>query len=52
MALIVVGVLLLVVVPGLTLGLVTGEIEWGIALSGAVVSVVGVFVGLYYHNRK
>lgn len=50
--LLMVGVLFLVAVQGLILGVATREMEWGIARSGAIVSVVGVFVGLYHRHHK
>ncbi|KAH8768264.1 hypothetical protein F5883DRAFT_70172 [Diaporthe sp. PMI_573] len=49
LALLIVGVLFLVVVPGLVLGVMTGQLPWGIALSGAVATVASFFAGLYYH---
>lgn len=42
----------LIVVPGLILGIVTGQLLWGIALSGAIATVVSFFTGLYYHLNK
>lgn len=42
----------MIVVPGLVLGFVTGQVQWGIALSGAIGTIVGVFAGLYYHHNK
>ncbi|KAJ0124226.1 hypothetical protein J7T55_005564 [Diaporthe amygdali] len=49
MAMLIIGALILIVVPGLVLGFATGQVQWGIALSGAISTVVGVFAGLCYH---
>lgn len=48
----IVGVLSLVVVPGLLVGIITGQIPWGIALAGAIATIVSFFAGLYYHCSK
>lgn len=40
--------LALIVVPGLVLGLVTGQPPWGISLSGTVATVCGFFAGPVY----
>lgn len=42
----------LVVIPGLVLGIATKQIPWGIALSGAIATVVSFFAGLYYYHNK
>lgn len=42
-----VGPLSLIVVPGLLLGVVTGQLPWGIALCGAIATVLSFFVGLH-----
>lgn len=52
MALVIVGVLALIVTPGLILGLVTGQLSWGIALSGAIATIVSFLAGIYYHISK
>ncbi|KAK7729675.1 hypothetical protein SLS63_006056 [Diaporthe eres] len=51
-AVLVVAALSLVVVPGLVLGVATKQIPWGIALSGAIATVVSFFAGLYYYHNK
>lgn len=48
----VVSVLFLIVVPGLVLGVMTRQMPWGIALSGTIATVIGIFAGLYYHLNK
>lgn len=50
--LLIVAILSLVVVPGLVLGMVMRQIEWGIALSGAIATMVSFFAGLYYYHNK
>ncbi|KAI7788184.1 hypothetical protein LA080_012249 [Diaporthe eres] len=45
-AVLIVAALSLVVVPGLVLGVATKQIPWGIALSGAIATVVSFFAGL------
>lgn len=45
------GILSLIVVPGLVLGVVTGQLPWGIALCGAMATVVSFFASLYYHHN-
>lgn len=40
--------LVLIVVPGLALGLATGQLPWGIALSGTIVTVCGFYGGPVY----
>lgn len=52
LAVLIVGLLSLVVVPGLVLGVVTGQLPWGVALSGTIATVVSFFAGLYYHLKK
>lgn len=42
----------MVVVPGLVLGLATRQVQWSIALSGAIATVVSLFAGLYYYQNK
>lgn len=51
-ALLIVGALSLVMVPGLVLGLATRQVQWGIALSGAIATVASFFAGLYYYHNK
>lgn len=51
-AVLIVAALSLVVVPGLVLGVATKQIPWGIALSGAIATVVSFFAGLYYYHNK
>lgn len=51
-AVLIIGVLSLIVIPGLVLGIVTRQVQWAIALSGAIATMVGVFAGLYYHNNR
>lgn len=46
------GVLSIILVPGLILGFVTRQVEWGIALSSAIGTIVGVFAGLYFYHKK
>lgn len=48
----VLGVLSLVVVPGLVVGIITGQIPWGIALAGATATILSFLAGLYYHHNK
>jgi hypothetical protein len=50
--LLIVGVLCLIVVPSLVLGIVRGQLLWGIALSGAIATVASLIAGLYYHLNK
>lgn len=38
----IIGVLFLIVVPGLVLGVMTGQLPWGIALSGAIATVLSL----------
>lgn len=52
MTVVVIGAKLLIVVPGLILGFATGQVQWGIALSSALATVVGIFAGLHYHYRR
>lgn len=52
MAVLIVGALVLVVVPGLVLGVVAKQIPWSIALSGAIATVVSFFAGLYYYHNN
>lgn len=52
LALLVAGVLFMVVVPGLVLGLITRQVQWSIALSGAIATVVSLFAGLFYYQNK
>lgn len=42
-----IGPLSLIVVPGLVLGIITGQLEWGIALCGAIATVLSFFVSLH-----
>lgn len=52
-AVLILGVLPLIVLPGVIMGALTGQILMGIALSSAVATVVGVFAGCYYYiNRQ
>jgi hypothetical protein len=51
-AVLIVGLLLLIMVPGLILGIVTRQVAWGIAISGATAPAVVFFGGLYYHHNK
>lgn len=50
--LLIVGALFLVVAPGLVLGVAAKQIPWGIALSGAIATMVSFFAGLYYYHNK
>lgn len=52
LALLVAGALFMLVVPGLVLGLATRQVQWSIALSGAIATVVSLFAGLYYYQNK
>lgn len=52
MTVVVIGAALLIMVPGLVLGFTTGQVQWGIALSGAHATVVGILAGLYYHYSQ
>lgn len=52
LAVLIIGVLSLVVVPGLVLGVMTGQLPWGVALSGTIATVVSFFAGLYYHLKS
>ncbi|KAH8772915.1 hypothetical protein F5883DRAFT_663608 [Diaporthe sp. PMI_573] len=45
-------VLSLIVVPGVVLGVLMEQVQMGIALSGAVATVVGIFAGFYYYSKK
>lgn len=47
-----IGVFSLIVAPGLVVGIVAKEITVGIALSGAIATVVSVFAGFYYYRNK
>lgn len=51
-AILVLGVLPLIVLPGVIVGALTGQILMGIALSSAVATVVGVFAGCYYYIKR
>lgn len=51
-AVLIAAALSLVVVPSLVLGVATKQIDWGIALSGAIATVVSFFAGLYYYHNK
>lgn len=42
----------LIVTPGVVLGVVTEEAMMGIALSGAITTVIGTFAGFYYFHSK
>lgn len=44
--------LLLIMAPGLIVGIVTRQVAWGIDISGAFASSVVFFGGLYYHRNK
>lgn len=46
------GVMCLTMVPGLLLGIITKQIPWGIAVSGAIATVASFFSGLYYYHNK
>lgn len=52
MVMLIVGILSLIVLPGLTLGIVTRQIPVGIALSGAIATVASLLAGLYYYHNK
>ncbi|KAG8169776.1 hypothetical protein KVR01_000521 [Diaporthe batatas] len=45
-------VLLTIMLLGLIVGVVTKQVAWGIATSGAVAPVVVFFGGLFYHRSK
>lgn len=47
-----VGLLSLIVVPGLVLGVMTKQLPWGIALCGLIATVVSFFASFYYHLDK
>lgn len=48
----IVGILLVISVPGITLGVVTRQTPVGIALSGAIATVASLFAGVYcYYNK-
>lgn len=51
-AVLLLGVLPLIVLPGFIMGALTGQILMGIALSSAVATVVGVFAGCYYYIKR
>lgn len=51
-AVLILGILFLVIVPGLVIGIVTKEIPVGIALSGAIATVTSLFAGIYYYYNK
>lgn len=47
-----VGVLFLIVVPGLVLGIMMKEVPTGIALSGTLATVANFVAGFYYYHNK
>lgn len=47
-----VGVLLVIVAPGVILGVLMKHVLMGIALSGAIATVIGTFAGFYYFQSK
>lgn len=51
MAAVVLGVLSLIMVPGLVIGIVTKDVRVGIALSGAIATVASLCAGLYYYHN-
>lgn len=51
MVLLIIGVLTLIVTPGLVMGIMTGQLSLGIALSADIATVVSFFAGLDYHLR-
>lgn len=52
MAVLILGGLSLIVVPGLVLGIVVKEIRVGITLSGVIATVVSLLAGLHYYYHK
>lgn len=51
-AVLLVAVLALIVTPGVVLGLLMQQAMMGIALSGAITTVIGTFAGFYYFHSK
>lgn len=51
-AMLILGILFLVIIPGLVIGIITKEIPVGIALSGAIATVTSLFAGIYYYYNK
>lgn len=53
MAMLALGALFLVMIPGIVLGITTNELPLGIEFSGAIATVASLFAGLYhYHNTR
>jgi hypothetical protein len=47
----IIGILVLSILPGVILGVVTGQVAWGISLSGAIAPVLGVTRAASYHYK-
>lgn len=47
-----VGTFSLILVPGVVLGVLSGQVVLGIALSSAIATVMGTFAGYYYHYSR
>ncbi|KAH8768266.1 hypothetical protein F5883DRAFT_70211 [Diaporthe sp. PMI_573] len=48
----IVGVLSLIVVPGIIVGFMTRQMSWGVELSGAIAPIISFLAGLYYYHNK
>lgn len=46
----IIGILVLSMLPGVILGVVTGQVAWGISLSGAIAPVLGMLRSACYHS--
>lgn len=45
-------ILVVIIAPGVVLGVLMEQVEMGIALAGAVATVIGIFAGFYYYSNK
>lgn len=51
-AMLILGGLSSIVVPGVVLGLLMKQVLMGIALSGVIATVIGIFTGVYFQMEK